>query len=139
MTKKGENYTIADIGNFAEVGEYSYTHPLANLPIPGKVFLGEKLDMTSMEISVQVLKAGKEIPFNHKHNNHEEVYIVLKGEGEFIIDNEVTEVKEGSFVRIAPQAVRRWKNNSHDDLIVMVIQAMNGSMDKFTVFDGYEA
>ena len=137
IEKRKKNYTIGNIGNFDELGQYSYLHPTAKMTIPGKVFLGESLNMSSMEISFQVLAAGKEIPFNHMHKTHEEVYIVIKGEGEFVIDNEVTEVKEGSVVRIAPEGNRRWRNNSNSDLIMMVIQGVNGTMKNFTVYDGY--
>ena len=136
VVKSNENYTIANIGEFKDLKEYKYRHTLLDLPIEGKVFIGEKLNTTSVEISFQVLTAGKEIPFDHRHNENEEVYIVLKGKGEFIIDDEVTEVKEGSIVRIAPPAKRRWRNNSEDDLLVMVVQGVDGSLNKFTVTDG---
>lgn len=137
IEKRKKNYTIGTIGNFDELREYSYLHPTAKRTIPGKVFLGESLNMSSMEISFQVLEAGKEIPFDHMHKTHEEVYVVIRGEGEFTIDNEVTEVKEGSVIRIAPEGNRRWRNNSHNDLIMMVIQGVNDTMKDFTVYDGY--
>ena len=137
IVKKSENYSIGDIGEFKDLKEYFYFHKAANMNIPGKVFLGESLNMTSMEISFQVLNAGKEIPFDHKHKTHEEVYIVLKGCGQFIVDGEVTHIKEGSVVRAAPQANRRWKNNSKDDLVMMVIQAVNGTLKNYNVTDGY--
>ena len=137
IEKRKKNYTIGNIGSFNDLKEYSYFHPAANMAIPGKVFLGEELNMSSMEISFQVLEKGKGIPFNHKHKEHEEVYVVIKGEGEFIIDDEVTPVKEGSIIRIAPNGNRSWRNNSNDNLIMMVIQAVNGSIKEFTVHDGY--
>ncbi len=136
VVKSNENYTIGNLGEFKDLRDYKYQHTLLDIPIPGKVFISEKLNTTSVEISFQVLGAGKEIPFDHRHNENEEVYIVLKGKGEFIVDDETTEVKEGSIVRIAPPAKRRWKNNSDDDLLVMVVQGAEGSLNKFTVTDG---
>lgn len=136
INKKGENYTAVDIGSLNEINKYIYNHPLAG-DMNGKVFVGEKLDTTSMEISVQVLPAGKEIPFDHRHKTHEEVYIVLKGKGQFIIDGEIVDLKEGSFVRIAPDAKRRWRNNSNEDLTMMVIQAVSGTLQSHTIKDGY--
>lgn len=136
VVKSNENYTIGNLGEFKDLRDYKYQHTLLDIPIPGKVFISEKLNTTSVEISFQVLGAGKKIPFDHRHNENEEVYIVLKGKGEFIVDDETTEVKEGSIVRIAPPAKRRWKNNSDDDLLVMVVQGAEGSLNKFTVTDG---
>lgn len=137
IIKNEENYSIGSIGKFEGLNQYSYLHSKANMNIPGKVFVGEKLNMSAMEISFQVLAAGKEIPFDHFHMENEEVYIILKGKGEFIIDEEVTPVSEGSIVRIAPKAKRRWRNNSNDDLTIMVIQAVSGSLNNFNVTDGY--
>ena len=108
-----------------------------DLQIQGKVFVGEKLNTSSMEISFQTMEPGKGVPFDHKHRQNEEVYVVLKGKGIFIIDDEVTQVKEGSVVRISPSAKRRWENNSDKELIVMAIQAADKSLNKFNVTDGY--
>jgi mannose-6-phosphate isomerase-like protein (cupin superfamily) len=137
IIKDNINYNIGNIGEFSVLGEYVYVHTTANLPIQGKVFVGEKLNTSSMEISFQTLGSGKEIPFDHMHRENEEVYVVIKGKGLFIIDDEVTQVKEGSIIRIAPNAKRRWCNNSDKELIVMVIQAAHGSLNHFNVTDGY--
>ena len=137
IVKRNKNYTIGNIGDFKNLNEYSYLHSTVDMAIPGKVFVGEKLDMSSMEISFQVLKAGQGIPFDHMHNENEEVYVIIKGSGEFIIDEEVTAVKEGSIIKIEPEGKRRWRNNSDDDFIVMVIQAVSKTLNKFNVTDGY--
>lgn len=137
IIKDSTNYSIGNIGEFSQLGEYLFMHPTVNLPIPGKVFVGEKLNTSSMEISFQTLAPGKEILFDHKHRENEEVYVVIKGNGIFIIDDEVTNVKEGSIIRISPNAKRRWCNNSDKEFIVMVIQAVHGSLNHFNVTDGY--
>ena len=137
LVKNTENYSVGNLGQFDELGQYEYYHPLVKFNIPGKVFLGEALDMTSIEMSVQLLKAGGEIPFDHKHKTNEEVYVVIKGNGEFIVDDETIPVKEGSVIRIGTKAKRRWRNNSDSDLIVMVIQGKEGSLINYNVSDGY--
>lgn len=137
IIRNSTNYSIGNIGEFSELGEYLYVHPKLNLPIPGKVFVGEKLNILSMEISFNTLTPGKEIPFDHKHKENEEVYVVIKGKGIFIINDEVTHVREGSIIRISPNAKRRWCNNSDKELIVMVIQAVHESLNNFNVTDGY--
>lgn len=137
VLKSVENYSVGNIGKFDDLGQYEYYHPLGKFNIPGKVFVGEALDMTSIEMSVQLLKAGAEIPFDHKHKSNEEIYVVIKGNGEFIVDDERIPVKEGSVIRIGTKAKRRWRNNSDSDLIVMVIQGKEGSLVNYNVSDGY--
>ena len=138
IIKSNKDYTIGNLGDFKDLKNYEYKHPLVGMDIKGKVFVGEKLNTTSVEISFQVLPPHKEIPFNHRHNENEEVYIVLKGKGQFIIDNVATEIKEGTIVRIGPSPERRWKNNSDEELLMMVIQGKKGSLNKFNVTDGRE-
>lgn len=137
VLKSAENYSVGNIGKFGELGQYEYYHPLTKFNIPGKVFVGESLDMTSIEMSVQLLKAGGEIPFDHKHKTNEEIYVVIKGNGEFIVDDERIPVKEGSVIRIGTKAKRRWRNNSDSDLIVMVIQGKERALVNYNVSDGY--
>ena len=132
-----ENYSICSIGNLDNIKNFSYKHPLLASPIAGKVFAGKALGTTSMEISFQSLPAKEEIHFDHRHRTHEEVYIVLKGKGTFIIDNDEIEVSEGGMVRISPEAKRRWKNPNDEELIVMTIQAVHNTLVNYTVFDGY--
>ncbi|WP_167957899.1 cupin domain-containing protein [Anaerosporobacter faecicola] len=137
INQNKENYSVCNIGELEQIKDFAFRHPLLTEKMKGKVFVGEALHTTSMEISVQCLPAGEEIPFDHKHRTHEEVYVIIKGKAEFIIDGEVNEVEEGSFVRIAPDANRRFRNPYKQDLLVMVIQAVAGTLKQHTVFDGY--
>lgn len=52
------------------------------------------------------MPAGAKAPLNHKHKQNEEVYIFLKGDGTMTLDGQTVAVKEGSCVRVQPQAVR---------------------------------
>ena len=51
------------------------------------------------------------------------------------IDAQDIEVKEGSIVRISPDAKRSVDNNSNEELIVMCIQTKAGSLGGFTLED----
>lgn len=137
IVKDNMNYSIGNVGEFSSLHQYSYQHPVIENPVKGKVFVGEVLNTTSMEISFQTLTPGCEIPFDHRHRENEEVYVVLKGKGIFIIDGDTNQVKEGSVIRIAPDAKRRWCNNSDEDLTIMVIQAVHGSLNRYNITDGY--
>jgi mannose-6-phosphate isomerase-like protein (cupin superfamily) len=89
-----------------------------------------------MEISFGVLPAHSSIPFHHKHQQNEEVYLFLQGKGQMRIDDEIFDVEEGSAVRIAPQGSRSYRNTSTEDLFYVVIQAKEGSLSAWTMSDG---
>lgn len=38
LVKNTENYSVGNLGQFDELGQYEYYHPLAKFNIPGKVF-----------------------------------------------------------------------------------------------------
>lgn len=137
IINKSENYTVSNIGTFDEIVKYDFYHKAINATIPGKVFLGKDLDLTSMEISFQTLSAGKEIPINHRHVENEEVYIVLKGIGKFILDGEEYEISEGSIIKVGPAVSRRWLNEGNEDLLMLCIQGKSESLNKFYGDDGF--
>lgn len=101
----------------------------------GKVFLHDALALTGCEISVNCVPKGFKIPFNHKHKQNEEVYIVLKGHGILTVDNEKIRVKEGSAVKVMPEAVRTFKNASEEDFLFICIQAKTNSLTQFGLGD----
>jgi len=119
-----KSYSFYEIGPFGELGY-------------DKLFLKEKLGLTSMEISVNRWPPGTEPERPHRHYNNEEIYIILRGEGEIIVEDQVIPVKEGSVVRIPPHSARRHRNRSDDDLIALVLQARENSLITWTMTDGY--
>jgi len=76
------------------------------------------------------------MPFYHRHREHEELYIFLKGRGQFMVDGSVVDVQEGSVIRVAPEGVRTWRNHSQEDLYYIVIQAKAGTLQSGTIEDG---
>ena len=114
------NFKNAEIGSMSELGG-KYEN--------GKAFLHDLLNLTSCEISVSSMPKGIKLPFNHKHIQNEEVYIFLKGEGVMIIDGEAVNVKEGSCVKVLPQAVRTMESKT--DMEYICVQAKAGSLEQF--------
>lgn len=102
----------------------------------GKAFLHDALELTSCEISVNVVPQGWEAPFRHRHKQNEEVYIILAGEGEFEVESEKIPVKEGSCLKVAPQAVRTLKNTGASELRFLCVQAKEGSLEQYAMTDG---
>ena len=139
IKSEGINHTAIDLGQIDQLMDYSYTHPKRNHEINGKVFIGEILKSTSAEISFTVIPPKTEMPFMHQHKNHEEIYVFLKGSGQFQIDDSIFNVAEGSVIRVSPNGKRIYRNNSENPLIFMCIQNQAGSLDNFQVEDGFLA
>jgi mannose-6-phosphate isomerase-like protein (cupin superfamily) len=138
-TSEGINHIAIDLGVFDELMNYSYTHPKRHREVKGKVFVGELLKSTSAEISFSVIPPMTEIPFMHQHRNHEEIYIILRGSGQFQVDGSVFDISEGSVIRVSPNGKRTYRNNSENPLIFLCIQNQVGSLNSFTVEDGFLA
>ena len=114
------NFKNVEIGNLNEIGT-KYEN--------GKTFLHDLLGLTSCEISVSAMPKGIKLPFNHKHKQNEEIYIFLSGEGTMTLDNEVIEVKEGSCVKVEPNAVRTMESKT--ELQYICVQAKTDSLEQF--------
>jgi mannose-6-phosphate isomerase-like protein (cupin superfamily) len=103
--------------------QWTFLHPALGRPAPGKLMLGEHLDLAGMEVSLNVLPPHVAMPFAHKHHAHEELYVFLEGRGEFLVDGELFPVQPGSCLRVAPEGSRAWRNVGEQPLVYIVIQA----------------
>jgi mannose-6-phosphate isomerase-like protein (cupin superfamily) len=56
-----------------------------------------------------VLRPDKRQPFAHRHEEAEEIYVVLSGAGRLKLDDETLEVGPMDAVRIAPQVTRAFE------------------------------
>jgi len=119
-TREGKNFTAVNVGKLSEVKDYVL--PLGEIEIPGKVFVGQALQVTGSELSFQTLVPGQDSGFLHTHKTHEELYFILKGEGVYQVDGEVFPVSEGSIVRVAPEGKRALKNTGEGEMLMLCIQ-----------------
>jgi mannose-6-phosphate isomerase-like protein (cupin superfamily) len=69
-------------------------------------FAKDDLDAERTGISHLKLKPGKRMPFGHKHEEAEEIYIVIAGSGRIKLDDEIIEVVELDAIRISPEVTR---------------------------------
>ncbi|MBO7106836.1 MAG: cupin domain-containing protein, partial [Verrucomicrobia bacterium] len=60
--------------------------------------------------------------FLHAHKTHEELYIILRGEGSYQVDGEIFPVSEGTIIRVAPDGKRARKNTGKENLTMLCIQ-----------------
>lgn len=55
------------------------------------------------------LKPGKRSPFGHKHDEAEEVYVVIAGSGRLKLDDEIVEIERLDAIRVSPEVVRAFE------------------------------
>jgi mannose-6-phosphate isomerase-like protein (cupin superfamily) len=75
----------------------------------------------------------------HAHNKHKEIYVILRGSGQFQFDNEVFDLSEGTLIRVNPAGSRTYRNSSDEPMIFMCIQTMAGSIDCYFGKDGFKS
>lgn len=96
--------------------------------------LHDKLGLTSAEVSVNALPAGAGVPFFHAHKQNEEIYGILEGGGKAIIDGEEISLCAGDWLRVAPQAMRKFVAGEQG-IKYICIQAKAGSLEEYTGAD----
>ena len=119
--KTGKNYAAVNVGKMNEIIEHML--PMGpDVTIKGKVFVGQAVGATGSELSFQTLVPGQDSGFLHTHKTHEELYFILKGEGQYQVDGEVFPVSEGSVIRVSPEGKRALKNTGSENLTMLCIQ-----------------
>lgn len=73
-------------------------------------FAREPLEAKDTGLAFHRLAANTRLPFGHKHEKAEEVYVVLKGSGRLKIDDDVIDVVALDAVRVDPGAVRGFES-----------------------------
>lgn len=133
---EGQNHRAINIGSFSKLNQYSFKHPKFDHTDKSRLFVGELLKTSGSEISFRELARNTSVPFLHKHNEHEEIYIFLKGSGKFQVDESVFKIEEGSIVKVAPHGSRTLSNESGEVMIYIVVQAKANSLAAYNVLDG---
>jgi mannose-6-phosphate isomerase-like protein (cupin superfamily) len=69
-------------------------------------FAGGSLELENSGISYQRLAPNFRMPFGHKQNVQEELYVVLSGGGRLKLDDEIVELRPWDAVRMPPETMR---------------------------------
>lgn len=72
-------------------------------------FAKNDLDAEQTGVSLQRLKPGKRQAFAHKHDQAEEVYVVLKGSGRVKLDDEILDIEALDAIRVSPGVIRAFE------------------------------
>jgi mannose-6-phosphate isomerase-like protein (cupin superfamily) len=135
IAKTGQHFASVDLGALSDLNQFKFESPL--LKVEGKVFLNQLLNLTSAEISINQLPPSQSIPFYHKHRLNEEIYLFIRGEGEFQVDDRIFPIQEGSAVRVDCEGERCIRNGSATEaLVYIVVQSRAGSYPDHTIQDG---
>jgi uncharacterized cupin superfamily protein len=96
------NYTKANLRNDVENAAPKFDMPsemdarFARTPIGGK----------TLGLSLMKLEPGFRIPFGHKHEGQEEVYVVVRGFARIKVDDEIVELGEWDAIRFEKDTMR---------------------------------
>ena len=100
-----------------------------------RIELHEKLSLTGVEISLNELPAGANVPFVYSHKENEEIYGILSGNGKAIIDGEEISLSTGDWLKIAPAAKRQFFASDISGITYICIQVKENSLEHFTAED----
>lgn len=98
------SYTIKNLASvddsapsfgFAEIGE---AH-----------FAGAALQADGIGLAYHVLRPNRRQAFAHRHDDAEEIAVVISGEGRVKLDDEVHELEALDAVRLAPEVTRQFE------------------------------
>src|ERR1700742_4262743 len=75
-------------------------------------FAKDELDAERTGISHLQLNPGVRMPFGHKHDEAEEIYVVIAGSGRMKMDDEIVEIVELDAIRVSPAVGRGFEAGS---------------------------
>jgi mannose-6-phosphate isomerase-like protein (cupin superfamily) len=97
----GVSYTIK---NLNEVEDSAAKHGYSDLQQAR--FPREDLSAEDTGLAYIVLRPGKRQPFAHRHDEAEEIYVVLSGGGRLKLDDEILDIGPMDAIRMAPKVTR---------------------------------
>ena len=79
-------------------------------------FAKDDLEATDTGVSFHRVKAGQRQAFGHKHDEAEEVYVVVAGSGRVKLDDEIVDLGRLDALRVAPSVIRAFEAGPGADL-----------------------
>jgi mannose-6-phosphate isomerase-like protein (cupin superfamily) len=67
------------------------------------------LEAEETGFSFHRIKPGRRQPFGHKHDDAEEVYVIVRGGGLLKLDDEIIEVETLDAIRVSPEVTRAFE------------------------------
>ena len=70
-------------------------------------FARQAVDGETLGLSLFTLEPGFRIPFGHKHETQEEVYVIVRGSARVKVDDEIVELAEWDAIRFPKNTMRQ--------------------------------
>jgi uncharacterized cupin superfamily protein len=77
-------------------------------------FAGKDLGCETIGLALEAVKAGRRQSFGHKHEEDEEVYVVIAGSGRMKLGEEIIEIRPMDAIRVAPGVTRSFEAGDED-------------------------
>jgi uncharacterized cupin superfamily protein len=72
-------------------------------------FAGAPLELEKSGVSYQRLAPNFRVPFGHRHDQQEELYVLVSGSARLKLDDEVVELKQWDAVRVSSDTMRAFE------------------------------
>ena len=92
-------------------------------------FLREPLGLENFAISLEHFSAGFRPSRGHRHTVQEEVYVLVSGEAEIKLDDDVVVLEPMTAVRVPPTTVRALRARGDVDAVVVTVAAPQAGLD----------
>jgi uncharacterized cupin superfamily protein len=93
--------------NLREVEDAAVKHGFSETQMAR--FAGADLGCERIGLALEGVKPGRRQAFGHRHEEDEEVYVVVSGNGRMKLDDEVIEVGQMDAIRVAPGVMRSFE------------------------------
>lgn len=95
----------------------------------GKWYLARRsLGISAFGMNLVEISTGDSIPeHTEAGGNQEEVFIILEGTPDMIIEGKSHVTKPGTFISVEPELKRMIKNNSREKALVLIVSAPKSS------------
>jgi uncharacterized cupin superfamily protein len=93
--------------NLREVEDAAVKHGFAETQMAR--FAGADLDCEKIGLALEGVKPGARQAFGHRHEEDEEVYVVIEGSGRMRLGEEVIDVGRLDAIRVAPGVMRAFE------------------------------
>jgi mannose-6-phosphate isomerase-like protein (cupin superfamily) len=96
-------------------------------------FAKDDLDGERTGVSHHRVKPGRRQAFGHKHEEAEEIYVVIAGSGRMKLDDEIIEIETLDAIRVAPPVTRAFE--ADDDGLEVIAMGARHDGDGELVMD----
>jgi mannose-6-phosphate isomerase-like protein (cupin superfamily) len=72
-------------------------------------FPKKELDCEIGAVGLERLAPGFRTPFGHKHEQQEELYVIVSGSGRVKLDDDIVDVRQWDVIRVPPPVMRNFE------------------------------